>query len=119
MLIAATFAATTMFGPAAHAASPMGSLGTEVVPPNADETLEVGRDIMPGTYTTTGAANEGTFCRWRVTDAEVAIRDQGQTDSEQVTQTVTIMPTDSFFQTLRCAAWTSPGPFGSLGSVMN
>ncbi|WP_157109556.1 hypothetical protein [Rhodococcus sp. WMMA185] len=122
VIAAATIAATAMLAPAAFAASPMGSLGGEAIPSNADETLAVGSGIRPGTYTTTGLAEEadpGTFCRWRVIDANNAIRDQGQTDSEQDQQTVTIRPTDTFFETFRCAAWTSPGLFGSLGGGMN
>ncbi|WP_072691207.1 hypothetical protein [Rhodococcus marinonascens] len=108
-------AATTVLGPTAYAAPPMGSSAARV-PSNADVTLSVGSDIKPGTYTSAGAATDGTACFWSVTDQNGAPRDGGQTDQTNDRQTVTLEADDTFFQTTHCAAWNGSGQslFGSL-----
>ncbi|MCV7317491.1 hypothetical protein H7J77_18335 [Mycolicibacillus parakoreensis] len=65
-----------------------------------DGTYQVGEQILPGTYTSAGPAEDAT-CYWRRSrDGEIV--DNAMTKKPQVVQ---IEPTDSEFRTSGCQPW--------------
>jgi hypothetical protein len=91
---------------------------TEPASPSVDEqapdgslagsgTYLVGSDVEPGTYRSTGAADEGGICYWaRLKDADGDLDSIIANDVGAGSQIVTIKATDGAFSSRGCATWT-------------
>jgi endonuclease YncB( thermonuclease family) len=94
-------AATPPQGVAQTPAAPAKTIG--------DGTYVVGVDIQPGTYRTTGPAEDAVLkmCSWkRLKDTSGEFRSVIATNIAQGPTTVTIKPTDGAFESRGCAPWT-------------
>ncbi|WP_197376297.1 hypothetical protein [Mycolicibacterium baixiangningiae] len=91
-----------------------------------DGTYKVGVDILPGTYTSGGPA-EDSACYWKRVGADGKLLDNALTKKSA---SVRIEPTDASFTTTECSTWQlsacgtacpppppGPGPLEMLGQL--
>lgn len=97
------------------ATPPQGVVAQAPVAPTktiGDGTHVVGVDIEPGTYRTTGPAEDGLIkmCSWkRLKDTSGEFRSMIATNIAQGPTTVTIKPTDGAFESRGCELWSKIG----------